>query len=480
MTHKQINKIYKLITCVAVSAVMMQILYVFIQKASFAAWIPTLLLMAAGYGLQALYGRVTEPRAHSREDYSVETGYESAKSAFAPIKAALPLTLCAAAAVGAFFSGPALMRMLLKIGAILVYNDQSVIPFLFAIYVFVSLASGVVLWFYPAHRVISLRTMLTYFTLFLLSFLLCSVIGLGTDGMIIYLSVFTITSVIVLNQTHIQRRAADTLSAISNGARLYNVRLIAVMMLGVIVLLIIAASVLFGVSFFARLIFSVILGAYLRRRAGDSYDVDVSDDGEGSLGRLVFEGQTIGERFFIVLFVILFIGSIVFLILRGTDYVRRAVAAVKEWFRELFMYIMDLFSFYYGQREMEYEFTNYKDEEISLQRASIREFETRAERTRSYREFLSALNSQPNMKKQIQYAYVTMCEAYRAQGLTVKKTDTPRQTSAVISSRTSDHMIGEITDVLETVDYADQTVEEGRGQDAIESMCAVISSHLEP
>ena len=106
------NRIYKLLACIAVSAIIMQAVYLLVGAAlsSFTVllWIPLLILMAVGYFLQDIYGRITDPRHHGRKYYFDESGYESPdEGTFKPLKAALPMIFAAALAVERLVPGVA-------------------------------------------------------------------------------------------------------------------------------------------------------------------------------------------------------------------------------------------------------------------------------------------------------------------------------------------------------------------------------------
>lgn len=474
------NRIYKLLACIAVSAIIMQAVYLLVGAAlsslTVLLWIPLLVLMAVGYFLQDIYGRITDPRHHGRKYYFDESGYESPdEGTFKPLKAALPMIFAAALAVAVYYIMFLLMARINAPNGVFRDDPNSLYPLIFALSSFFGMTSGIFLWFYPPHRVISLPTMFSFFALSFIFYVVATMMGIPTGTMTLFLAVFAICALVVLNQTHIQRRATDALATISTVGRAYNFSIIMVMLIVIVAASLVVASVLVGLRFIGRLLLALILSSSMDHDSEEYYETY----GEGGRGLLILEGQPLGEKLLLALFVGLFLVVVVFFIMRGSEYTKRIIGKIKEWIREIFMFLTMAWDLNSGFHEYYNDFANFKDETIRLQKATIREYERRAQRTRTYKEFLAQLASLPTKEAQLQFAYVTLRGIYRSRGLSVKNSDTPRETCALVQSRTTDSEITDITHALEEVDFRESDIGADESKRVLDEMCRIIGAHLE-
>ncbi len=487
MKNKIFTDFYKLLSVIAVIAVIISVLASFSFHLLGGFTFPLVsvfvtVLVILGYAMQSFYGALTKGRNNSRKDYFDESGYEATDNPFSPLHAALPLTV--GAILGVVFYGIAdrIMYAAWRGGQIEVYDPQSIYPPIAAILVFLLIGAGSYLWFFPAHRIISLRTIFGYFGVMCLTFAM-TVIGSAPAWMMtVALTVFSACAFIVLNQTFIRKGVSGTVTAISNEGKFYNMKLMLVAFAVVLAILIVFASAFTAIGFVLRFIFAYVMSRALSS-GGNEYNDQYYDlhEAEAAIGRdALFKNQPVGDKFLIFMFIAFFIVGIIFLVTRGSEATKRLIAAIQKWLRELFLAFMDMRSFFdkptvYFNRD----FMNYQDEKIDLQDAEIRSYVPKMEKGRSYRDFLSRLNSLPNSTYQLRFAYTTMLSVYRSLGYGIRASETPRETNDRVNARSVENSITNITDAIEMVDYVEREPSEEETERAIRDMCRIISGHFE-
>ncbi len=483
MQAKPFNKIYKLLTVAATICIINPIVYLLFYHLIPKGLSPILLLLSAvfvgaGYGMQALYGTITSPRHDARRAYYDEDGYEGADKPFQPLRAALPLTVAAVLAISSFGIINAILFALYRADVIMTYNSQSVYPLIGAAFVFLYMFAGIVLWFYPAHRIISHRMVLPYFAVMGVIFALSVMLSVPTTMLSISFVVFFACEFIVLNQTYIQKGVMGTVTAISGEGRLYNFKLTIVAMIAVVVILFVCAVILTGVGFFLR--FALAYLAHLYSWGGSGTDDKYFDVGEAEAGfsEVLLKNQPVGDKLMVVLCILLFVGAIIFFIFRGHAATKRMIELIKLWLRELFLFFMSLKEFGGMSKEKYFEYTNYQDEQISLQDATIRSYDPKIAQRRSYREFLAYLNSLDTATEQIRYAYMTMLSVYHSLGYGIRKSETPRETERRIRSRSTDSGMTEVRAAVESIDYIEVEPPSEDCERALRAMCRVMEKHF--
>ncbi len=482
MSAVRYNMICKFLSVIAVSSVIAEVLYLLFGYTAFLMWPILLLLCGIGYAMQAIYGKITGHRVGLREGYTDETGYEGADNAFKPLYAAGPLTVAAIASLLLYKPFDALFLAITKMIPGMIYSENSLFPIIMVIAAFIGFGSGIVLWFFPAHRIISMRTMLAFLPVMFAVFLLAIFSGRQTGPMAVFLIVFALCSMNVLNQIHIQRKVNDTLTAINKRGRVYNFKLILFVMLIAVVVVTVVLAIDVGVSKIFGFLSILAIVTTLNDRAEQSGDLSQYDNAQNAsseLDNIFGKGAPFGEKLLFILSILLFIGGIIFYITRASNVTKRFIMRVKEWFRELFLFFMDAWHYNgAGDEDSGYGLQNYKDEEIKLQNADINEYGRKAQpNAYSYRDFLSKLNSFETTTERIRFAYVTMMSVYRSRGMGNRVTETPRETRKRILSRTNETAIKSATDAIETVDYIEKELPEDEGKRAILDMCGVIEKH---
>lgn len=484
MTERMFAKIYKLLSVAAAVAVIAPIVYFFFyrlapQTPQFVFFLVTAVPVAVGYGMQSFYGAVTASRNNSRDGYDDDSGYEATVNPFKPIKAAVPIILSALLALIVRVIADRLMYNAYTNGYIYTYDSNSLYPYMAMLLVFALNFIGIALWFYPPQRIISLRSMLTCFAVSGIVFAMSIMMSVPTDMLSFSLVLFFVCAAVVLNQTYISRRFTGVLTAISMEGKYYNGKLMVFMALITLVIMLLIASVLTGIGFLLK--FALIYIAVKIVGAGASSDDDTYydvSDAEADFSDVMISNQPVGEKLLLIACVLIFIAAIVFFAFRGHSLVKKIVAKLKEWFREFFMFFMNMRD-YSSLTSYSHRFANYTDETIKLQDAVVSPYNKKAEKKRSYRDFVSYLNSLPTASDQIRYAYVTMLSVFRSLGYGIKRSETPRETKLRVAARSASNSLDQITDAIEAVDYIEKEPSEEKCDEAVRLMCQIIRNNFE-
>lgn len=467
------NGIYRLLSSLAVSVLISPICYLFfyhwLDIPWAALWFFAVLLSTLGSGMQTLYGAVTAPR---RRSYS----YSENEDKFSVAKAALPTI--AAAIIAALSKGifDDLSLLAYQSGYVTTYSADSIYPLLGALMVFVMIMVGVVTWFIPTERLISEQTIIPYFGISLIIFALSVLMSVPTGMLSLSIVAFAVIAFFVMNQTYITRGVKDSLTSVSPAGRIYNLRLVLLLVLALLLLLLFCDIIVTGVSYFAKLLFVYITVMALQGSDDTEKYYDTSDAADDFSG-VSFEAQPVGDRFMIILCVIIFIAALVLLITRGSKYTKVIIEKIKQLIADIILFITNVRDFNGLKREQEWDVKNFEDEEIKLQNDKIMSRSESSYRGRSYRDFLAELNVKKTASEQIKLAYSVMRGALRDAGYGVVPSYTPREARERIHSR-SQYDVTEITDAVESVDYAEVEPDGDTCRRVLTDMCGIIEKQF--
>lgn len=485
MTDQLFGKIYKFLSVVAVVSVVAPIVYFFFyqlmpENSQLLIYLLSAMFVFVGYLMQSFYGKVTMSRHNSRDGYDDEGGYEASVNPFQPIRAAGPIVLSAIFALIVRVIVDRMMYSAYQNGYILTYDSNSIYPYMAMFLAFGLNFIGIALWFYPPHRIISLRSMLTCFGVSSVVYAMSLLMSVPTKMMSISLVIFFVCAAMVLNQTHISRGVTGTLTAISAEGKYYNCKLMLFIAIVAAFTMLALAAIFTGVGFLLKFVFTYIavkiFGA--GNTSDDNVYYDISDAAADFSGVMI-SNQSFEDKLLIILCIIIFILALVFFAFRGHKITQTVVEKLKLWFREIFMFFMNMREFNSSGISSSYRFANYTDETIKLQDATVRAYDPKAEKKRSYREFVSYLNSLPTASDQIRYAYVTMLSVFRSLGYGVKRSETPRETKHRVAARSANNNLDLITDAIEAVDYIEKEPSEEKCDEAIKLMCRIIRNNFE-
>ncbi len=482
MTHKLFSKFYKLLSVIAVTCIVIPLAYMFLyrtlpQGVILPMYLFGFFLVLLGYGMQTFYGKVTSKGRDPRKDYYYDNGFESSESPFKPLRAALPLVVAALIGISSFSIADKILYIAYKNDIISTYTSESAYPPVIASFVFILIFLGIALWFIPPHRIISMKSMLSYFGVILVIYVGSLMLSVPTTMLSISLVVFFACSFIVLNQTYIQRGITGTVTAISNNGRMYNLKLMIVAFAIVLFVLFIFSVILIGIGFVLRFVVAYLASQMLAAStdAEDYYDVG---DVKNKFSDVLFENQPIGDKLMIVLCILLFIGAIVFFIFRGHAATKRLIENIKLWLREIFLFFMSLRDFSFAKNDHAADYSNFVDETIDLHAPQIRQYDPGVATKRSYKEFVSYLNSFDTVTDQIRYVYITMLSIFREIGYGIKSSETPRETRARVHSRSAEHDITDVTDAIETINYIESEPSAEQSERTIRGVCRIIEKYF--
>lgn len=482
MTHKLFSKFYKLLSVIAVTCIVIPLAYMFLyrtlpQGVIIPMYLLGFILVLLGYCMQAFYVKVTSQGRDIRKDYYYDNGFESSESPFKPLRAALPLVVAALIGISCVGVADKVLYFAYKNDIISTYTSESAYPPVIAAFVFILIFLGIALWFFPSHRIISIKSMLSYFGVILVIYAGSLMLSVPTTMLSISLVVFFACSFIVLNQTYIQRGITGTVTAISSNGRIYNMKLMIVAFAIVLFVLFVFSVILIGIGFVLRFVIAYLASQMLAASSDveDYYDVG---DVKNKFSDVLFENQPIGDKLMIVLCILLFIGAIVFFIFRGHTATKRLIENIKLWLREIFLFFMSLRDFSFVKNEYSVDYSNYIDETIDLHDPQIRQYDPKTATKRSYREFVSYLNSLDTASDQIRYVYITMLSVFREIGYGIKPSETPRETKSRVHSRTAEHDITDVTNAIETINYIEFEPNGEECERTIRGVCRIIEKYF--
>lgn len=439
-------------------------------------WLSLLLLPLPalfGYGIQHLFGRVVKVKRQY-----ISTGYDGGNRYFMPHSAALPMTLAGAASILVIPAGKAYMRLRAEAGIDYYYDSESLYPYLAAISFFALAAAGIVVWFYPYYRLVTMKTLFPC----LGALLICFIISMSDSRCVTICAVFYLTfAMLTLNQTALLRSVDKTkVGVVTVGMRLYNIALTVLLMLALAGTLVLITSALVGIVVIARMLGYMLLSAMFK----DTETYEDADTVSQAVGEGVFnlksfgiESQNGSRMYFMIFCVALLLLAVFFIVARKRGTFKKII----DWFGALYRSIVEFFMLLFRRDRHESEdyarYSDYRDTEIKHTSAQIREYSAEKQKSGAvdYREFsrrLSALKSYP---EKLNYAYNTLVVCWNGLNFALKASDTPRQICEKVEFRSELEGIGGITGAFELTKYAGKEEDNG----ALESICSLVKKYLD-
>lgn len=462
INEKMFNKIYKFITLVAMSCVITPFAYMMFFRmlninAVIALFAPMLLLMT-GYLIQSIFGKIAKVKRKTQD-----LGYESNTKFFSIKNAALPITICVIISIVLFNIIIGYLKYRAEAGIDLIYDKYSLYPYVMMLMASTIMITGIVMWFYPYNRIISFRSMFVYFCLFVIAFIISwSFQWIATLSLIL----FMLCALVILNQSYIIKAINLTkIGVVTTRVRLYNIGTVALFVVAVMCALIVVASILVGVSVVFKFLFYLILGTIFMD------DGSVNENTIGNeIGSAVFDmplmnmsGNDVAIHALWYLFIFLIIGTILSLILLKK--IRKIFKSIGDFFGYLINNIIslftDMFSFFAkSDRDEGYEYINYKDEEIDIDKISakikMREFNNKRY---TYKDYTNDFNAMKSLNEKYKFAYQTLVKCWNDMNFSLRESDTPRQIKEKLLARTTIEDLNDITQMFELYHYSDFNME---------------------
>lgn len=471
------DRVYVVLTIIAVSTVIAPYLYTILNGNLPAPGLLSLLLpvtgVLLGYLLQSLFGHAFKVTRAADDN-----AYEKTTEFFKPSKAAAGITLSVIAGIAA---GSLLKGYLMNVqtGDGSYYDRYSFIPYMFGAFIMLCMIAGVVLWFYPFNRVISVRTIVPLTIVFFINFVLLFFLGnMSKLFMTLCAFIFLTCAFILLNQSNVIKTFSSTKNTLATpSVRFYNIALILLVMLALCVILTAVLSCIVGITTLLKMAVKFALEVMFRE------DEVYEDAGElaQSFSDSVFNGvldsfdvNGNAAKFFFLIFFVLILGVMVFFIIsRRRDIWKTLKTAFTDFFAALMNLLVWLFT-YRREKEETFIILDYKDEEIKMDAQSVRELRPSSEgKKKSYRDFKSRLDSLHGNAERIRYCYSSLVSGWRENNFGLSSGDTPREIRGKIEARTDDELEA-ITDAYESVEYAETNPDDKKADSAINGMCAIL------
>jgi len=407
------------------------------------------------------------------------------------LAASISIFCSAVAIITAFFLIPTFRRMFYilyehRTNLDIYYDDKSLLPYIAALLTAGFIIFGIVVWFIPSHKLINENSLIWCVALALVEYILC----LNEDVMLFVISVFLVTSAIILNQGCISRTVYDSVADITVKQRGYNMMLALCFTMLVIPIFFVCACVVAGVVVLIRIPIFLFAQSMVEEEEMDQYLSDYYYDSGGGkadvFGESVFGGMDNMAAYFVGFLIICLI---LFAILglknrisfsdvsqKIVDFFKNAAETIKEFFEPLIEFFCGD-----GLKNVSAEITGniyYHDEEIKLQKAVINPYENDVVTQMSYREFYKNLTKIPDLRSQLAYSYTILRALYKNK-IEGKVSDTPRQTNQKLNSYGVSFDIDYITQKYEKLFYAECILDDSEAEKTLSEMCSDIRSKLQ-
>lgn len=403
-----------------------------------------------GYAAQSFTGRITHVKretAGGSEDKGIV--YFHMKDALIPLIAALILSFCSWPVTDGWLQAN-----------MTDYDPHSLTPLLVTTALMLSFSTGIVLWFFPYDRVISFKSIFPFLAVWLIEFvILYRVQGLTTVGFIVFL----LASLLILNQSHLLRMTESAgVGKAPPAARLYNMAMVAVIVLAIALALLLVASAVVGLVVLVRIFLYFILASLFR---DESSAYVKAEEAAGAAGKEIFSDiagltSSSGVSLTIILFVIfiVFLAGIVaaLLMLRRVNLVALIGRALSALYNAVLRFLEGLFAMRSERREEFDDRPDYRDDEERLTpQTDASVFTGGIETRRTWREFRHRLSGLKDDRERLAYAYATLVSFWRTMGIGVRESDTPREVESAVVKKLEIHDIDAITAEYERIRYAD-------------------------
>ncbi len=364
-------------------------------------------------------------------------------------------------------------------GKLLNYDAYSLQPHLCAASVFGSATAGAVIAFYPSNRIMSHKSLLTTLAI---SGLLWFVTGASANygaALGVCFGLYVVCAVIICNQSYIIRAYSGvTVTKITPTARWYNLRMILLALVltafaGIFMYILVNGLFVIGKFIFYLIVYTVVMANKPNQpRTEDTYSA-VGDMAMG-VNRL----EKANSLFTVVGALVFIVGAIlIFIFIRHS-----LVQEILEWFKDLLRSFVSLFmgTGDYASDHAEREI-NYKDTVVTLKtNKKTSAAQTSLARPRmSARDFRSELSRLKTDEEKLTYSYSMMIGLLSRMNLSLRESDTPHEKSEKIAAGMTLGSIGEITELIEQIKYAEKTADPAASERVLASVCEVVEKQLD-
>lgn len=440
--------------------------------------VPTLLIVL-GYALQAFAGAVFKVQRVADDG-----AYERSEDFYSFVDSLFATVISIVIAIITKFAADKWLVYLSKNVEGLYYDKFSLLPLIFAVFVLFCMMTGVVLWFIPPSRVVSVRNIIPLMLSFFANYVVTAIFFSGKTQLFTTFAfvVFIICAVTLLNQSNIISifsKAENT--HISHTSRFYNAAVIGVLVLASLIVLIAVLSVVVGLSVIARIVLFYTLGIVFASKNssnGNEYGSGSSPSSQNFFAEVLDVSDSSGgatKVFFLFFFVMIIMVGAFFIISRRRD----VWGAIKRFFERLSQAIVDILSYIFKYREKKDEkhffILDYKDEEIGIDEKAVNKNSSAVPKKGSiYRTYLSRLSAIPSDSEKLKFSYRTLVSLWRAGNYKLTESDTPRQIMQKVHSRMPDASLSDLTEIFELIEYGNTDVDHRRAKKALSIMGKII------
>ncbi len=450
------SKIAKALSLLALILVFSPFLYAFVSNSFdasvdilIALVIPSILLFI-GYFLQALMSRITKFKRSDNE-------FDSNMKYIDISRVTLPLVLCAAA----FFPLCSLMQAYKEYTE--VYFDRYALDiYLYPALCCLIMAAGVILWFYPYHKLLHIRLVYAYGAGFLIDAVISGLFSVNTVFHAICFVIFLGIFFTVSNLRSIEESlSASKFRVPSNDFRSYNLAMTVKHYLTTLL----AAAVLFS-------------AVYLIVSSIHVSPIDMSEDDKEAPGEVAYElvegeehkeGKEIEKNVKVsqgpsalsiicgIIVVGAFLGFVLYWLFRK-HLLKRFFVILTDIFANIWEVVAAFFGMLEGKQEDDIP-ANYVDVESSVDcDVSYTHYGVIEELTP--KSFDASLAAKDTYEEKLAYAYSVYCTLVRGDRYGIKISDTPRMINAKLTAQRKPDLEA-ATPLYETVRYRECSPKEG-------------------
>lgn len=433
-----------------------------------------------GYFIQ--WGFATIAKINRTAD---NNSYESIETYFKPRQAVL--TVITALACGLFINNSitCYLKQHVETGQGQYYDKYTIIPAIISFFAVLSIIVGILIWFYPFSRIISIKTVIPLTAAFFINYMITLVYG-GVKQTFVTacLLVYVICMFFLLNQSNVLRtfRITKTMK-ITDTARLYNLSLVFIIVIVMVVVLTVTLSFTIGIGATVKMVLFFSLSAVFR----DDTITEKASDIAKSFNDSVFSGLidpfdktgNVSKAFYLLFLNIVFGVILFFIVSRRRDVWLMIKAFFTAIINNIMDFILNVIEFNKTDRES-YVILDYRDEETKMDESSINEYNPyKSTRRKSYRDFISRLNSIQNNNEKIKYSYSVLIESWKNAGTGIKDSDTPREIMTKVLFQNSESDLDDITEVFETIKYAETYVDDTHSVRTIGVICRLLKRYYD-
>lgn len=443
-----------------------------------------------GYVMQILYARIR----HIKRPVDTDMSYERLSGGFELSKAFPALVCDIIPAFAAYYGAKAYMEWRLRTGLDKYIDPNSLMPFISFAIVFVLAIIGTVIWFFPSHRVISVKSVIPVTALMVIWSIVPGIYFTYPDGygtlILFCFAVCILSYIFVLGQNSLARnRVASRGGTVTSEQRTRILGYTSAVILLVVFIFGIAVTVYTGISviFRSALYFAIGNASGTPGSVGNGgTDSVLSEPDAGSFRKVVFEksdlfgtGGTASVVLFII-FIILITAAILFLILRMrfdvvksvTGFFAKLIEGIKSFIREIVWAGKHMYA-----AESEIEYTETKQKLQVFEERAV-EPEHGTGKRAFYRLFKRRLERCPDNSERLCYAYSVLVGVWKKGSYGIMDSDTPRE---ILEKLGGDAPAGPdseaITHVYELLRYADEKTDNSETEALLEIVCECIKKY---